>query len=372
MPVENGSTPQDVVKAAREVIQSGADMYFAENADAAVAAAQKAFVSVQDLVGAGNAAKKLSDSSEVQRNISDALQGVGKSMVKMLEDGKRNHEDDEVKQALETDSELITASVNELIVALKKLPNTENITLEEKASLDLDAMAEQELLKCAQIIAEAARTLLSAKPQRAVKKVPGIIDQQDINEAILDAATAIATATGALVQAAANAQQERVRLVRETPGGRKYMADPAWANGLISAAQNVAGSVTTLVKSANESVQGKAQEEALVASARAVATATAHLVAASRAKSDPDSKAQMNLKNAAKAVSNATSQLVSAANAAGQFQQEEEIVEEVDFATAGGKAKELEQQMKILRLEKDLEKARQGLNTMRKARYKKN
>jgi len=369
MPVENGSTPQDVVKAAREVIQSSADMYFAETPDASVAAAQKAFVSVQDLVSAGNAAKKLSDSSEVQRSITNALQGVGQAMVKMLEDGKRNHDDDEVKKTLEEDSDRITASVNELIVSLKKLPNTENISLEEKASLDLDAMAEQELLKCAQIIADAAKTLLNAKPKREPKKTPGIIDQQDINDAILDAATAIATATGALVQAAATAQQERVRLVKETPGGRKYMADPAWANGLISAAQSVAGSVTQLVKSANESVQGKAQEEALVASARAVATATAHLVAASRAKSDPDSRAQMSLKNAAKAVSNATSQLVSAANAAAQFQQEDEVVEEFDFATAGGKAKELEQQMKILRLEKELEKARQGLNSMRKARY---
>lgn len=127
----------------------------------------------------------------------------------------------------------------------------------------------------------------------------------------------------------------------------------------------------TLVKSANESVKGKAQEELLVASARAVAQSTAHLVAASRAKADPDSKAQYNLKGAAKAVSGATAQLVAAAGAAAQFQEPEPPLPRVDFATAGGKAKELEQQMSVLRLEKELEKARTVLNQMRKARYTK-
>lgn len=128
---------------------------------------------------------------------------------------------------------------------------------------DLDSLAEQELLKCAQIIADAAATLMQARPKKTVKKVPGTIDQQDINDAILDAASAIASATGMLVKAAAVAQSERVKKIKETPGQKKYMADPTWANGLISAAQNVAGAVSQLVKSANESVEGKAQEEGM-------------------------------------------------------------------------------------------------------------
>lgn len=126
----------------------------------------------------------------------------------------------------------------------------------------MDSIAEQELLKCAQIIADAAKTLLQARP-KTTKKIPGQIDQQDINDAILEGAGAIATATGQLVQAAAVAQQERMKMLKEAPGQKKYMADPTWANGLISAAQNVAGAVSQLVKSANESVEGKAQEEGL-------------------------------------------------------------------------------------------------------------
>jgi len=313
--------------------------------------------------------RRNSPTSVVQKGISDALQGVGTAVAKLLEDGKRNRDDEDVKLSMEVDSEKVANAVNELIGELSRLPNTEGISVDKNA-VDLDALAEQELIKCAQIIAEAAKQLLAAKPQGRVKKQDGVFEKEDINDAILDAATAIATATGALVQAAAGAQQERVKLVRETPGGKKYMADPTWANGLISAAQNVAGSVSQLVKSANESIQGKAQsEEALVNSAKAVATATAHLVAASRAKSDPDSRAQQTLKNAAKAVSNATSQLVNAANAAGQYKQEVEvIIEEPDPELIGGKAKELEQQMKILKLEKELERARLGLKSMREQR----
>jgi hypothetical protein len=49
----------------------------------------------------------------------------------------------------------------------------------------------------------------------------------------------------------------------------------------------VAGTVKDLVTAANAASQGKAEEEALVASAKGVAAATARLVFASRAKADP-------------------------------------------------------------------------------------
>eukprot|EP01128_Nolandella_sp_AFSM9_P012687 TRINITY_DN951_c0_g2_i2.p1 TRINITY_DN951_c0_g2~~TRINITY_DN951_c0_g2_i2.p1 ORF type:complete len:2415 (-),score=843.80 TRINITY_DN951_c0_g2_i2:361-7515(-) len=284
---KRSATPEDVVKAAREIIQASADLYFAESDNEAVTAALNSASSTSELVAAINGVKDLSDQPAVKQALDDASTGVVNSVAQMLELGKKNRDDEETKQAMENQSEKVTQSVNDLIYALRRLPNAENITLEEKGT-DLDSLAEQELLKCAQIIADAAATLMQARPkQRVVKKVPGTIDQQDINDAILDAASAIASATGLLVKAAAVAQGERVAKIKETPGQKKYMSDPTWANGLISAAQNVAGAVSQLVKAANESVEGKAQEEALVASAKAVATATAHLVAASRSKADP-------------------------------------------------------------------------------------
>jgi len=366
-PRDSSATGEDAVRAAKEIIQASADMYFAESSDQAVEAAQKSFVAAQGLAAAVNKLKESAPDAATREAVEGALERVLKAAVATLDQGKRNREDESVKLALEQASEQMRSTTGDLVYALRRLPGQSGLTLDDKAANDLDTLAEQELLKCAQIIADAAKTLMQAKPRR---KVAGGINQEDINDAILDGATAIARATQALIEAAAIAQGERVKL-KGTPAGKRYQADPTWANGLISAAQGVAGSVTTLVKAANESVAGKAQEEALVANSRAVAQATAHLVAASRAKADPDSRAQLALKNAARSVTGATAQLVAAANAAAQFQQEEAPLPRVDFGTAGGKAKELEQQMTVLRLEKELDKARQVLNQMRKSRYTK-
>jgi len=97
------------------------------------------------------------------------------------------------------------------------------------------------------------------------------------------------------------------------------------------------------------------------------------LVSASKAKSDPNSKAQQSLSAAAKSVSAATSQLLSAAGQVAKFTEQEEEEEAAtnafNFGSIGGKAKELEQQTLILKLEKELEKERKRMLNMRKQKY---
>jgi len=248
----------------------------------------------------------------------------------------------------------------------KKLPHTDDIQL-DKPNDDMDSLAESELLRCADIIAKAAETLRSYRPPPRDKKLTSVVDQQDISEAILDAAMAIAQATGQLVQTAAVAQQERTKAQKTQDA--KYHTDPMWAQGLVSAAQSVAAAVQQLVKSANSAASGSAEEEALVASARNVATATAHLVSASRAKADPHTETQQRLRGAAKAVTDATSSLVSAAATAAEFNRPEEVIEIPDISSAKGKVMEMEQEMKIKKLEKDLETSRRELLGLRKKRY---
>jgi len=290
-------------------------------------------------------------------------------MCQLLETGKLNRQDEATQPKLEQSSGLVTGAINGLVEALKKLPGADAIQIDDSKN-DLDKVAEEELRKCAETISAAAQTLMNYKPPPREKKIPGVLDQIDINEAIVKAAHAIASATGSLVSNAYDAQRERVEAKYKNAGRARFNNDPTWANGLISASHNVAGSVQSLVKSANQAAQGKAEEESLVASARAVASATAHLVSASKAKSDPNSKAQQSLSNAAKAVAQATSQLVSAAGQAAQFAEEEEDdVAQYNFGSAGGKAKELEQQVRILKLEKDLERERKRMLNMRKAKY---
>jgi len=168
--------------------------------------------------------------------------------------------------------------------------------------------------------------------------------------------------------------KENVWITRKKQGTR-YRNDPTWSNGLISASHGVADSVQSLVKAANKAATGMADEEELVATARAVAASTAHLVSASRAKTDTNSAAHKNLSDAAKSVATATSSLVSAAAKAGNLADEaaaeEEMQSNLTFGGAAAKARELDHQIKILKLEKELEKERTRMLAIRKGAQKK-
>jgi len=126
------------------------------------------------------------------------------------------------------------------------------------------------------------------------------------------------------------------------------------------------------VGAANAAAQGKAEEEALVASAKGVAAATARLVYASRTKADPFSPTQKNLSAAAKNVAAATGSLVQAAKSATQLQEEEDSKPNWEESSnqAQQRKAEMEAQVKILRLQKELEKERVHLGDIRKAEYK--
>lgn len=110
-------------------------------------------------------------------------------------------------------------------------------------------------------------------------------------------------------------------------------------------------------------------QEGLIAVSKAVAAATSQLVAAARAKADANSPTQEKLSQAARSVSHATSLLVAAARAAAMQEEAEEHTDYSKMSATGFKVKEMEQQMKVLRLEKELQKARNGLLDMRKQEY---
>eukprot|EP01123_Difflugia_compressa_P001775 TRINITY_DN1222_c0_g1_i1.p1 TRINITY_DN1222_c0_g1~~TRINITY_DN1222_c0_g1_i1.p1 ORF type:complete len:618 (-),score=170.07 TRINITY_DN1222_c0_g1_i1:227-1915(-) len=376
IPTSETSSPQEVITAARVVIGATADLSFARTQDEVIAAGKKAYSGIEGVLStAKTVAVKLSPDQSISDKILTASKDTARSLCTHLEVSKLDRQEEATSQKLEATSHTVTISINDLVAALRLLPNTENLKLEEEIAENnnLETLAEAELRKCAEIIEKAANTLLSFKPREQPKSDPTIIDESDINEAILTATKAIAGATHKLVVSAEAAQHDRRENVASKKGS-KYHADPAWANGLISAAQEVAGAVQHLVKAANDSVDGKAQEEALVSTARAVAAATAHLVSASKAKSDPNSSSIKNLSVAAKLVANATSKMVDAANQASKFKEESQKDEEVTGMKGGmgnSKIQELEIQTKIAQLERQLEQERQKLGRLRKARYTK-
>lgn len=169
------------------------------------------------------------------------------------------------------------------------------------------------------------------------------------------------------MQAAHQAQKERVDQKRD--GKSMYRKDPMWSNGLISAAQNVVGSVKQLVENANEVAQGEGGEEHLIAASKMVAAATAQLVSASRAKAaDPFSSTQQQLMKAAKLVADATTQLVAVAREAWDRKAEDEE-ELVGLNNAAQRKAEFEQRVEIERLQAALDRAQSKQRKMRSDVY---
>jgi hypothetical protein len=155
-----------------------------------------------------------------------------------------------------------------------------------QSSQDIEDLAEKELKGAAEAIercvARIQAAAVSARERMATKQAE--VEEQNITEAILESCQAIAKSTAVLVAAATAVQQDYNRLVKEPQNKITYKRDPQWAEGLISAARTVAGSVQHLVKCANSAAQGNASEEALIVAAQSVSAATTQLVTASAVK----------------------------------------------------------------------------------------
>jgi len=276
-----------------------------------------------------------------------------------------------LRQISEANDNLVKM-IGDVVEAARPLPGSEEALKLFQEADELESLAEQELMACANTISDAARIIEEAKRRQIEmrKNKDSPLPDEEITEAILDACKAIANATGVLVAASSVAQKELTAKGKAVKTQNLYKRDPAWAKGLISAAQAVAGSVKTLVGAANNTAQGKMEEEMLISSAKSVAASTARLVFASRTKADPLSQTQQKLTAAAKSVATATKQLVDAAKSAAEVQKEQE--EKPNFEDIGENEKkklQLEQQAKILKLQKELESAQTTLGKMRKEEY---
>jgi talin len=262
------------------------------------------------------------------------------------------------KQKLTTYSKEVAACVSEVVQSAEVLKGSDWVD-----PSDPNVIAENELLSAAAAIEAAAKKLAALKPRER----PAEADESlNFDEQILQAARAIAAATGALVKSATAAQRELVAQGRLRPG-IAGSDDSQWAEGLVSAARLVAAATQSLCEAANAAVQGNASEEKLVASAKAVANSTAQLLVACRVKADAGSENSRRLHAAGYAVKKASESLVAAAKQQADADDEREV--SVNRAMVGGIAQEIEAQEAILRKERELEEAKKQLSKIRKAKY---
>ncbi|KAJ7705969.1 ANTH domain-containing protein [Mycena rosella] len=238
-----------------------------------------------------------------------------------------------------------------------------------RANGDIGDIVEQEMSSAARAIELATQRLqeLMSRPRDSSRF--SAVDLQ-VHDSILAAAMAITSAIARLIKAATESQQEIVTQGKGSSSMQQfYKRNNRWTEGLISAAKSVAFSTNLLIESADGVLSGTHSLEQLIVSSNEVAAATAQLVAASRVKANLMSKTQERLELAAKAVTEACRALVRQVKAVSARQSQEEDVDYKNMAVLEFKKREMEQQVEILKLEKDLGAARHRLGAMRRAGY---
>ncbi|KAG5644617.1 hypothetical protein DXG03_008095 [Asterophora parasitica] len=238
-----------------------------------------------------------------------------------------------------------------------------------RANGDLGDIVEQEMSSAARAIELATERLqdLMSRPRDSSRFSE--VDLK-VHDSILSSAMAITNAISRLIKAATDSQQEIVAQGKGSSSIQQfYKRNNRWTEGLISAAKSVAFATNLLIESADGVLSGTHSLEQLIVASNEVAAATAQLVAASRVKANLMSKTQERLEAAAKAVTEACKALVRQVKAVSARQSEEEDVDYQNMATLEFKRREMEQQVEILKLEKDLGAARHRLGAMRRAGY---
>jgi hypothetical protein len=238
-----------------------------------------------------------------------------------------------------------------------------------RANGDIGDIVEQEMSSAARAIELATQRLqeLMSRPRDSSRF--SAVDLQ-VHDSILSAAMAITNAISRLIKAATDSQQEIVAQGKGSSTMQQfYKRNNRWTEGLISAAKAVAFATNLLIESADGVLSGTHSLEQLIVASNEVAAATAQLVAASRVKANLMSKTQERLEAAAKAVTEACKALVRQVKAVSARQSEEEDLDYKNMAVLEFKKREMEQQVEILKLEKDLGAARHRLGAMRRAGY---
>ena len=241
-----------------------------------------------------------------------------------------------------------------------------------KGSGEIGDIVEREMLAAANAIEQATSRLQAMMSQEITSKYSGL--DKSVHDSILEASLAITNAIARLIQAATESQKEIVAQGRGSTMSAQqfYKRNNRWTEGLISAAKAVAFATNLLIEAADGVINGSHSLEQLIVASNEVAAATAQLVAASRVKANFMSKTQERLEIAAKAVTEACKALVRQVKAI-SAKQASDADGQIDWGqvpTHEFKVREMEQQVEILKLEKDLGVARRKLGEMRRAGYR--
>ncbi|XP_037955861.1 talin-1 isoform X2 [Teleopsis dalmanni] len=354
-------TPEDIIRVTKNVtlataraVAAGASNLQAD----IVAAANIGRRAISEmLIVCRSVAWNCAETEELRQRTLEAGAAVGESYRELLNGILHNCTADDRMHL----SRRVAKCVTDLVAMARLLKGSDWIDPE-----DPTVIAENELLGAAASIDAAAKKLASLRPRRQPDVKIELDENMKFDEMILEAAKGIMAASSALVRAANAAQRELIDQGKVARRPLTSSDDGQWSEGLISAARLVAAATHSLVEAAQNLVRGVGTEEMLISTAKQVAASTAQLLIACKVKSNPNSEAGRRLQAAGNAVIKSTDNLVRAAQQG--LEAEEEHTLKINTSMVDGMAQEINARSDVLRMEKQLEEARQKLIHIRQAR----
>lgn len=270
---------------------------------------------------------------------------------------------------------------------------------------DPDVIAERELLSVSSTIDSAAKIFKDFSANEAsptarnelrlsshtIYSLVNTDDSSDksLEQRIFDAAKSIATIVSNLMKASTATQREIAASNKNTlQTSEAYLASSQWTEGLISAAKNVASHTAELCSSAKDILdEGDSctnadeidrisvySREKFIVCVKNVNSSTSQLISAASVKASKFSKNFVRLKAAGKTIINACERLQSLieksiAESEKRAAAVEAVLDPSKATAVGTIAQEMEAQMQVLKMEKDLSSAREKLSKLRKSKY---
>jgi huntingtin interacting protein 1 len=243
-----------------------------------------------------------------------------------------------------------------------------NVSLMGVNAGNLVDMLEDELAQMDKAIEEAANRIqdMLTKSRKADSGI-----KLEVNSKLLDSCTNLMEAIRILVKKARLLQAEIVAQGKGTASAKEfYKRNHQWTDGFISAAKAVGAAAKFLLTAADKVVSSNGKLEHMVVAAQEIAASTAQLVVASRVKADRNSNNLQQLTQASKGVTVATGTVVATVKDCSQLIDENEELDTTNLTLHQAKTLEMESQVRVLELEKELEQERNRLMALRKHHYK--
>eukprot|EP00003_Mantamonas_plastica_P030488 TRINITY_DN759_c0_g1_i5.p1 TRINITY_DN759_c0_g1~~TRINITY_DN759_c0_g1_i5.p1 ORF type:complete len:1776 (+),score=713.18 TRINITY_DN759_c0_g1_i5:304-5631(+) len=292
--------------------------------------------------------------------IAQAVMGATSGIISCLKTDLTQEENAEAAQQAVSGLE---TTIGNVLEAAAKCSND----IQDQEANAIDDPVERELQAAARNIDAMLSTLDDIEERAKDADTNFTLEEKQLAGEIVGCARSVASATAQLMRAAKESQHELAALHKAAPNSATYLQDPKLKEGLVGSAKSVAGAIELMVEAANEQAMGTSSEEKLIACSKSVASTTADLVFASRAKCKPGSANQQKLSAAAKQVAGSTQEMVKTAKAARAARPQETT--QLDSSYKNAQIAEIEAQTKVLELERQLEEARRAMTGARKQKY---